>query len=189
MIYNKDKSMAIRAMEKSDLPIVQVWRNDDSIRRYFREYREFSLAQKEQWYESMIQNDKFEMFVMVSKADGPVGVCGLTYIDWKNRHADLHFAIYKDQAWIDDKYSNIFYPAVLEYAFNSLGLNKVYVEVYENDKKKINFFTSKGFSLDAKLRNHYFHDGKFWDSYMSHQIVQDLDKIRAHYPHLLTGRG
>ena len=79
MIYNKDKSMAIRAMEKSDLPVVQVWRNDDSIRRYFREYREFSLAQKEQWYESMIQNDKFEMFVIIDCEDQDIiGVTGLT---------------------------------------------------------------------------------------------------------------
>ncbi len=166
----------LRPIEKKDLPIIQQWRNSTSTIPNVREYRLMSMSHIESWYQSMILDNKFEMFVMVSKADGPVGVCGLTYIDWKNRHADLHFAIYKDQAWIDDKYSNIFYPAVLEYAFNSLGLNKVYVEVYENDKKKINFFTSKGFSLDAKLRNHYFHDGKFWDSYIYSLLVEENKK-------------
>ena len=46
--------LGIRAIELDDLPIIQKWRNDDNLRRYFREYREFSLTQKKDWYFKMV---------------------------------------------------------------------------------------------------------------------------------------
>ena len=175
MIYNKDKSIAIRAMEKSDLPVVQVWRNDDSIRRYFREYREFSLAQKEQWYESMIQNDKFEMFVIIDcEYQDIIGVTGLTYIDWVNHHADVHFYIGKDSLWIDDVLAPKAFPIILDYGFNTLNLNKIWAEIYDIDTLKLNFFTDRGFKVDASLREHYFFKGKYHTSHI-------LSLLRSEY--------
>ena len=41
------KNLAIRAIEKSDLELIQSWRNNENLRKYFREYREFSMTQKE----------------------------------------------------------------------------------------------------------------------------------------------
>ena len=104
MIYSEDKTMAIRAMERADLPLVQTWRNNEKIRRFFREYRELSMSQKENWYENMIKDNRFEMFVVVDcKSDEVVGVTGLTYVDWVNRHADVHFYIGKNRIFLDVK--------------------------------------------------------------------------------------
>ena len=107
MIYSEDKKLAIRAIEKTDLPLIKSWRNDESLRRYFREYRDFSMVQKENWYDGMIGDNRFEMFVIEDYTinDGvrdskPIGVTGVTYIDWVNRHGDVHFYIGKDLSLI-----------------------------------------------------------------------------------------
>ena len=50
------KNLKLRAIEKSDLKLIQTWRNDERLRRYFREYRDFSLTQLENWYNNMIIN-------------------------------------------------------------------------------------------------------------------------------------
>ena len=165
----------LRPIEPEDLQNIQTWRNDKETIPNVREYRIMSKAHVESWYKAMILDNKFEMFMMVDEANFPIGVCGLTYIDWKNKHADLHFAIYKDSAWIDDKYSEKFYPLIMEYAFGHLNLNKVYVEVYELDNKKIKFFSEKGFSRDACLRQHYYYKGKYWDSYIFSILKEDFD--------------
>ena len=55
--------IVLRAIEEKDLPVLQSWRNDDNLRRYFREWRDFSLKQKKTWYEQMIFDDRFQMFV------------------------------------------------------------------------------------------------------------------------------
>mgnify|MGYP006228753079 FL=1 len=86
----------LRAIEESDLPKIQAWRNNESLRRYFREYRDFSFSQLKSWYHNMISDDRFEFFIIESLEGESLGVAGLTYIDWVNKHADVHFYIGKD---------------------------------------------------------------------------------------------
>ncbi len=174
MILSKNKKIGIRAIEESDLGTIQKWRNDSTIRRYFREHRELSLFQKNNWYQKMILSPCFEMFVIEDIElknnfdDEPtiVGVAGITYIDWLNRHGDVHFYIGKNSAWIDKKYSPEAIYLILNYGFNVLNLNKLYAEVYEIDKKKLKFFKKMGFKVDASLREHYFFEGKYYTSHI-----------------------
>jgi len=160
---SKNKRFFLRPIEREDIPLIKSWRNSDLVLPYVREYRLLSLAQIEKWYNTMIDSDKFEMFVM-SDNDTPIGICGMTYINWQNRHADLHFAIYNNFEWIDEVYAPKFYEIISKYAFEDLNLNKIYVEVYEHDNKKIKFFKNNGFRQDARLRQHYFHKGEYLDS-------------------------
>jgi RimJ/RimL family protein N-acetyltransferase len=167
MIYSKDRTIAIRGMEKSDLPIVQDWRNNEKIRRYFREHRELSLDQKESWYNNMIEDNRFEMFVIIDcKTNEIIGVTGLTYIDWVNKHADVHFYIGKDELWIDQEYSPTAIQIILEYGFDILNLNKIWAEIYEIDTLKLSFFKNIGFKTDANLREHYYFKGKYYTSHI-----------------------
>jgi len=156
-------SLTLSPIERSDLALIQSWRNSKKVLPYVREYRLLSLEHVEKWFEDMILDDKFQMFMMHHQSI-PIGICGLTYINWQNRHADLHFAIYKDDKWIDDRYAPEFYKIIADYAFGDLNLNKMYVEVYENDHKKISFFESQHFKLDGRNRQHYYHKGEYLDS-------------------------
>ena len=177
MIFSEDKTVAIRAMERADLPLVQTWRNNEKIRQYFREYREFSMSQKESWYEDMLKDNRFEMFVVVDcKSDEVVGVTGLTYVDWVNRHADVHFYIGKNEAWIDEEYAPKAIKIILDYGFGILNLNKIWAEVYEIDKLKLSFFKVIGFKIDANLRQHYFYQGKYHTSHILSLLRKDYYK-------------
>jgi len=161
------ENLGIRAIEIEDLPIIQKYRNDEGLRQYFREYREFSLTQIKDWYFNMIKDNRFEMFVIIDlDLDEVIGVTGITYIDWPNKHADVHFYIGKNSEWIDEKYSQTAIKLILNYGFKTLNLNKLWAEIYEIDTKKLNFFKMKGFKIDATLREHYFHNGKYYSSHI-----------------------
>lgn len=173
--YNK---IAIRAIEKEDLPLLHKWRNNENLRKYFREYREFSMMQKNKWYEDMTFDNNFEMFMITDqeKESMPIGVTGFTYIDWLNRHCDLHFYIGHDAAWIDEKYAPDAFELALKRAFHFLNMNKVWAEIYEIDNKKLDFFKERGFSVDACHRQHYYYDGKYYDSYILSMLRGDYEK-------------
>ena len=161
------ENLGIRAIEIEDLPTIQKYRNDEDLRKYFREYREFSLTQIKDWYFNMIKDNRFEMFVIVDlDIDEVIGVTGITYIDWPNKHADVHFYIGKNSEWIDEKYSHTAIKLILNYGFKILNLNKLWAEIYEIDTKKLKFFKNKGFKIDATLREHYFHNGKYYSSHI-----------------------
>jgi RimJ/RimL family protein N-acetyltransferase len=170
------KNIGIRAIEIDDLIVIQKWRNDENLRQYFREYREFSMSQIKEWYLKMLNDNKFEMFVIVDLNSGEVvGVTGITYIDWVNRHADVHFYIGKSSSWIDEEYSPIAFKLILSYGFNVLNLNKLWAEIYEIDLKKLTFFKSKGFEVDATLRDHYYYNGKYYNSHLLSLLKSDYE--------------
>lgn len=170
------KNIGIRAIEIDDLILIKKWRNDENLRQYFREYREFSMSQIKEWYLRMLNDNKFEMFVIVDlNADEVIGVTGITYIDWVNRHADVHFYIGKSSSWIDEEYSPIAFKLILSYGFNVLNLNKLWAEIYEIDIKKLTFFKSKGFEVDATLRDHYYYNGKYYNSHILSLLKSDYE--------------
>tara|TARA_B110000046_G_C12999228_1_gene401448 strand:- start:416 stop:940 length:525 start_codon:yes stop_codon:yes gene_type:complete len=170
------EKIGIRAIEIDDLPIIQKYRNDENLRQYFREYREFSLTQIKDWYFNMIKDNKFEMFVIIDlNIDEVVGVTGITYIDWPNKHGDVHFYIGKNSEWIDQNYSNTAFKLILNYGFKTLNLNKLWAEIYEIDTKKLNFFKMKGFKIDASLREHYFHNGKYYSSHILSLLKKEYE--------------
>ncbi len=159
-------NIRIRAMERRDLEIVQKWRNNSYFRQFFREHRELTMDHKVSWFEKMNHDDRFYMFVIESLNENVIGVAGLTYIDWVNRHADVHFYIGKDNEWIDKKFSPNAIHALLEYGFKTINMNKLWAEVYEIDDKKLKFYGDLGFKIDASLREHYYHNGKYVTSHI-----------------------
>lgn len=167
MIICQDKSVGFRALEDSDLQLLYEWRNNTSFRAYFREHREMSLYQIKDWYYSMIKNNNTEMFCIIDLLrDKMVGMAGFTSIDFINRHADIHFYIGHDNAWIDSTYSLKIFPSLLEYGFYNFNFHKLWTEVYAIDSQKLSFFKHFNFQIDASFRDHYFHDGKYHDSHI-----------------------
>ena len=169
------KNLKLRAIEKSDLKLIQTWRNDERLRRYFREYRDFSMTQLENWYNNMINDNRFEFFMICNAGDQPIGITGITYIDWVNRHADVHFYIGKDFKWIDDKHSPEAFNLILNYGFNTLNLNKLWAEIYEIDKLKLEFFQNKNFKIDANLRDYYYYKGEYYTSHILSLLKKEYE--------------
>lgn len=158
----------LRAVEKEDLPLLRDWRNIPEFRKNFREVRELSLAHQEKWFEkSCINNPNDFMFVIVDlKTNEPIGACGLLYINWIIRSADFSFYIGNGNLYIDEKgYAKDAAELLIEYGFKILNLHKIWMELYEFDNKKIEFFTKEfGFVNDGILRDNCFENGKYFDS-------------------------
>lgn len=105
-----------------------------------------------------------------------LGVAGITYVDWINRHGDVHFYIGKNGQWIDNMVAPIAFEVILDYGFNTMNLNKLWAEVYQIDEKKLDFFTRRGFSIDASLREHYYYQGQYYTSHILSMLKKEYDE-------------
>jgi len=176
----KVKLIGLRAVERTDLPLLRNWRNIPEFRKNFREFRELNLDNQERWFEKVViesQNDF--MFVIERLKDKvPVGVCGLVYVDWISRSADFSFYIGHQEQYIDNNgYALEAAKLLLNYGFNNLNLHKIWMELYEFDKKKINFFTKKlNFKKDGELRDNCFEGGKYWNSHIYSLLDSEYKK-------------
>ena len=174
------QKVGLRAIEKTDLQLLRDWRNNSEFRRNFREHRELSLFNQEKWFDRTMSNPNDYMFIIERLEDKlPIGACGLLYIHWITRSADFSFYIGHEDKYIDDKYAPEAIEILLKYGFQNLNLNKIWMELYEFDTRKLSIFKEKfNFKVDGKLRQNTFEDGRYWDSYIISLLKEEIG--RAH---------
>lgn len=166
----------LAAIEKADLIPLMRWRNLEAFKKHFREYREIGQELQEKWYQKeVLDNPSTIMFsIRKTKDDELIGCCGLCYINWVHRHADLSLYIGYEEAYIDNiGYAKESCRLLLDYGFHQLGLNKIWTEIYEFDNKKKELLNQIGFKVDGILRENYFYEGRWWDSYLLSFLQQE----------------
>lgn len=165
----KGEKVYLMAVEKSDLYPFMNWRNREDFRRYFREYREINYDMQNNWYESKVLNDPSTIMFSIKRTEDAklLGCCGLCYLNWISRYAEVSIYIGLDNVYIDNEgYAEESCNLIFEYGFNSLGLNKIWTEVYEFDNLKRQLLEKFNFHLDGVLRENYFYNGKWFDSFV-----------------------
>lgn len=92
-----------------------------------------------------------------------IGCCGLHYVDFRVRKAEFGIFISKKARGLGlGKEALIM---LCDYGFKEVNLNKIWAEVYNNNKA-IDLYTSIGFNIDGVFRDNYFCDGHYGDSYL-----------------------
>jgi len=164
----KGKHIGLRAVEKEDLIQLRDWRNLPGFRKNFREVRELSLEDQYAWFESLQKTKHINyMFSIVDvKTEKLIGAAGLLYVNWVIRSADFSFYIGENEQYVgEDDRTKEAVELLLNYGFNTLNLNKIWMELYAFDDQKIKLFTEDyNFKVDGKLRENCFEDGQYWDS-------------------------
>lgn len=169
----------LRAIEREDLPQLLAWRNRPEYRRYFREYRELGTVQQSNWFESLVvNNDRTIMFAIVDPGSHRLlGACGLCYIDWVNRSADFSIYVGADELYIDEVFAPDAALTMARYAFQELGLHRLWSEIYDFDHLKKRFFEKMGFTLDGRHRQTHWGEGEWHDSLFYGMLSDDFTII------------
>ena len=138
----KGKQIGLRAVEINDLEYLKNWRNNTEFRKNFREVRELNSINQDNWFNKINSSPNDFMFTIVRLEDNkPIGACGLLYINWIIRSADFSFYIGIEDFYIDNLgLAKESAELLIKYGFNNLNLNKIWMELYEFDSKKLDFF-------------------------------------------------
>ncbi|MBQ6098508.1 MAG: GNAT family N-acetyltransferase [Methanobrevibacter sp.] len=160
------KFVGLRAIEHEDLHKFLEWRNKPELRKNFREYKELSFSNQENWFNNIVlKSPNNVMFAIVNLEDNElIGACGLNYIDWVNRNADLSIYIGLNGVYIDDVFAPDATKLLLDYGFDELNLHRIYVEIYDIDLKKQKLLEDLDFNFDGLLRETHWTEGKWCNS-------------------------
>ncbi len=173
----KGEKVYLVSIEREDLPFLRVWRNRTDYRKYFREYKEISSDMQNSWFENNVLKDPSTIMFSIKdiKTNELLGCCGLCYINWVHRNADLSLYIGWNNEYIDQKgFAEESCKLLFNYGFKELGLQKIWTEIYEFDNKKYELYHKMGFHDDGILRNQYFYDGKWWNSYIMSLLATEF---------------
>lgn len=173
------KKVYLVPIEREDLELLRQWRNRPDFRKYFREYKEISKDMQIKWFETKVLGDPSTiMFAIRSCTDESLlGCCGLCYINWVHRNADLSLYIGWEHAYIDQEgFAKEACELMFSYGFKELGLRKIWTEIYEFDEPKFELYSELGFHQDGMLRDQYFYEGRFWSSRMLSLLCDEFLK-------------
>lgn len=159
----------LRAVERADLEQLRAWRNAPELRRFFRGRRELSSDDQLAWFERVARAggqapDTIMFSIQSAATDELVGACGLCYIDWVDRTAELSAYVGADLVYVDDVLAPDACRILIAHAFGELGLQRLWVEVYAYDVLKTNLLQALGFAQEGRLRMHRFRMGARHDS-------------------------
>lgn len=154
----------LQAIEREDLPRLLTWRNDPENRRFFREYRPLNMEHQTAWFEALTHDRRTQMF-MITHGGNPIGVCGLTSIDWLARSAEI--SLYIGDGYIGMMpnhfaFAHLALHILGNYATEVMGLRRLWVEIWDFDIEKRALLEKSGYALEVTKRqahwSHGWHD-------------------------------
>ena len=127
-----------------------------------------NMVNQKDWFESVSRdctNEMFEICVVNYPYSGmPCGVCGLTHINWKDRHAEVSIYI-GDPEHEQRGVATWALRRLAEIAFLEYGLYRLWAEIYDFNEASIALFRKCGYRWEGTARSAVWHDGKWWDSH------------------------
>jgi diamine N-acetyltransferase len=148
----ESEAVRLRLLEEADLEMTLGWRNQDEIRRWFYTSSVLTFEQHRNWVmNSYMPRDNDFIFVIESKSLGmPVGQISLYDIDFERRRGEYGRVMIGEPAAGGKGLAREATRLILRFAFETLGLDEVYLSVFAHNQRAIRLYQACGFSVDGE---------------------------------------
>jgi len=166
-------------LDKTHIPIALAWLADPEVNAFILAGHEpLTVEQEEQWYDAMACSETDCVFeIHVTDDDRYIGNVGLHKIDVAHRHAEFGIFIGSkaDQGQGLGRDATI---TALRYAFDTLGLHRVYLRCQPANERGLRAYRAVGFVEVGRERESALVDGRYRD----HLVFDMLEgEFRARY--------
>jgi diamine N-acetyltransferase len=177
------EQVALGPLRRDLVPLYHRWMNDFEVQRAYGVPKPMSREQVEQWYEMAAVSDEHLRFVIYEGADlRPIGKTGLYHIDHRNRRAEFGILI-GERAAQGKGHGTEVTRLVLDYAFTTVGLHSVLLEVASYNLAGIRAYQKAGFREAGRRRESFLYEGRWHDKvYMD---VLESEFVRPEFGKIL----
>ncbi len=142
------------------IPTYYKWRNDETVAVFDQSefLRPRSYEEIEDWAQILVNGHTY-----IASVDGVyIGTIALMKLDERNRHAELAIVIGEKDYW-SKGYGSQMMHTLLEYGFEGLNLDRLYLHVFSFNERAIKFYEKFNFKHEGTLRNMLYRNGKYHD--------------------------
>lgn len=157
-------NLILRRPEKKDIKHLHRYKNDREIAAMLAGFSMgYSITDLVDWIEAHRQRKDELLWVIEEKESQQcIGHVGLYNIDYRIRSAEFGILIGERSLW-GKGLGRTCTKLVLEYGFNELNLNRIYLSVISTNKRAIRLYRSLGFVEEGCLRKAQFKGGRYLD--------------------------
>lgn len=157
-MLNGDK-VFLKLIEKEDLLKRVEWINDEGNHQKTSFDWPTSVAKTEKWFQNqLLDNSKINFTIFEKKQNRPVGMVGLLNLDRINLKAEFYITI-GEKEYRGRGIAKESIELILEYSFNEINLNKIYLTTFESNLAAKNLYKKCNFKYEGTLREEKKHQG------------------------------
>lgn len=162
-----EKTVFFRTFEEEDIDAIYQWKNDDELNKLTVGLnRKVCRDDVAKWVRSKMPHNPYEVFWAICANDETkkiIGYTQLTEIHFINSSANFSGIMIGDRSYQDGFAWLETYLFIMEYAFERLGLNRLYGSSIIGHKDSNNIgrlllWTREGIMRQAVYKNGYFYD-------------------------------
>lgn len=142
------------------MQLVLKWRNSPRVSKEMYTDRKITWGEHVNWFKSCQTSKEVKNFLFYLEQEA-IGVVSITDIDMKNKRCSWGIYIGEENA-PKGSGTKMGYFA-LQYVFNDLKLQKIWVEVLANNAVSLNFHKKLGFHVEGIFRRHILKSGRYED--------------------------
>lgn len=162
MLLNDDV-VGLFPFQPQDSDTYRDWVNQEHFARLLGRCMPVTESQHQSWYEGLVKNSSCAVFaVRRLEDDHYLGNVWLHNIHWVNRNGELRILL-GAEGLQGQGYGTRACRLLLKFAFEKLGLHKVYLYVSRVNPRAGRAFEKAGFKREGLLTGEFFVDGEFVD--------------------------
>jgi RimJ/RimL family protein N-acetyltransferase len=155
--------VALTALEATDQPALLPFFQDMASLAYFIPTTARPLNAPQLKYLLDDWNDGIENFVFAIRLDGRlIGMVNLDGLDWPNGHSEIGIAL-TERGERGRGLAAEALALLIRYAFDELGLNRIWAQIIEDNLPSIHLFEALGFQPEGRMRQHVRRRGQYRD--------------------------
>lgn len=162
--------VSLGLLNPARLETYRAWRNDRRVWDFCRQNDLISMDQHIRWFDRIKTDPKIKMYEILDEDEKPIGVCGLTDIDYNNQSAEFSLYISPDRS--GNGFGSKALMTLVLHGFKNLGMNHIWGETFE-DNHAAKVFETLGFVKEGTRRKFYNRRGKYIDAHLYSMIRED----------------
>ncbi len=174
-----DHFVTIRPVTEADTDKIVRWRNAPSVVEHFIYRTPLTAADHLNWLHNRVQTGEVAQFIITDEETGEdVGSVYLRDIDLTNQKCEYGIFI-GEESCRGKGIGTAAAKLALQYAFETLGMNRVFLRVFADNPRAIKSYEKAGFRCEGTFRDDVIIDGKAYDMVFMGILKREWEQERG----------
>ncbi|MFS0657132.1 GNAT family N-acetyltransferase [Bacillus sp. 179-C3.3 HS] len=168
----------LRPIEKQDYPGIHRGCQFEEIREMTGTRQTFTLEDIESAYTHFLKDESRRDFaICLLETNEMIGDAAIVDIDPLNRSAGFRIALYGPEHF-HQGYGTEAVRLIQAFAFESLELNRLELEVFSHNPRAIRSYEKAGFQYEGRRRQALYFNGTYSDEIMMGILREDYEQLK-----------
>ena len=174
----KGKKVIIRAIEESDLEVMQLAINSAELERMENGFCfPISFREQRKWYEENSSSNSKNIKLIIEFEKKVIGYTNILNIDWENRVAHTGIKIFNSE-YRNRGLGKDAVMAIMRFCFEEMNLNRLEGFIIEYNKPSYKLYVEKcGWQVEGRKREFVYKNGSYHDLIMVGILKRDYEKL------------